>query len=148
MKKSKRMRMTRADLIEMIGPQRAKQLLGEPQEGNPAKKSKHRNERVLVDGVLFASKLEFARWCDLKLMEKAGLISDLERQVPFELAPAVKLDGKRKKPSLRYFADAVYIDKKTGERVVEDTKGFLTQTYKAKRHLMFTVHGIIIKEVK
>lgn len=74
-------------------------------------------------------------------------------QVPFDLAPAVKLDGEpRKKPALRYLADFVYRDK-NGNQIVEDVKGFDKKhgkwredgVFRIKRHLMTTVHGIQIK---
>lgn len=112
------------------------------------KGSKYRSEKVVVDGETFDSKKEFSRWTQLKIMERAGVIHDLKRQVAFELQPAVKLDGeRRKKPAMRYFADFVYIQ--DGERVVEDVKSEATRrlpAYRTKKHLMATVHSINIRE--
>jgi hypothetical protein len=52
--------------------------------------SKYRNKKVLVDGVAFDSKKEAKRYRELKLMEDAGMISRLERQVKFDLLPNQK----------------------------------------------------------
>lgn len=106
-------------------------------------KGKYNNTPVSTDEGKFASKKEEKRWGELKLLEAAGKISDLKRQVRFELADPVILDGRRR-PALRYFADATYTE--DGKFVVEDTKGYRDQKYRIKRHLMMSVHGIEIKE--
>ena len=110
------------------------------------KKPRYRNEPITVDGEKFASKKQYARWCQLKMLEQAGKVSNLRREVPFELAPGVTLSGKRK-PSVRYYADAVY--EEDGAKVVEDTKSDITRrdpVYRIKKHLMMSVHGIEIME--
>ena len=92
-----------------------------------------------------------------KLMQRAGVISDLREQVPFVLIPAQygecgkDLKGRPvhvclEKPC-KYIADFVYSDNETGRTVVEDTKGVRTKDYIIKRKLMLKVHGIVIKEV-
>ena len=91
-------------------------------------------------GYVFDSKAEFTRWCELRLLERAKKISDLKRQVSFELIP--KQEGER---ACTYVADFVYIDEH-GKTVVEDTKGVRTDAYRIKRKLMLWVHGIKIKE--
>lgn len=108
-------------------------------------KSKYGAVRVrTVDGIEHDSKKEAARWQELNLMLRARLIEDLQRQVRFELIP--KQDGER---ACTYIADFVYIDRKTGETVVEDVKSPATRTeaYRIKRKLMLWVHGIRIKEI-
>lgn len=108
-------------------------------------KSKYGAVRVrTVDGIEHDSKKEAARWQELNLMLRARLIEDLQRQVRFELIP--KQDGER---ACTYIADFVYIDRKTGEKVVEDVKSPATRTeaYRIKRKLMLLVHGIRIKEI-
>ena len=79
-----------------------------------------------------------------EMMERAGEITDLKRQVKFELAPAVIIKGK-KRPPLAYIADHVYVQ--NGQKVVEDVKGMVTKEYRIKRHLMKSVHGIDIQEL-
>lgn len=96
--------------------------------------------RTVVDGIPFASRKEAARYQELLILQKAGIISDLERQVPYELIP--KTDKYR---AVKYVADFVYTE--NGKQVVEDTKGFLTPEYKIKRKLMYWKHGIEIQEV-
>lgn len=91
-------------------------------------------------GFVFDSKAEFIRWCELRLLERAGKIADLQRQVKYELIPKQK--GER---ACTYVADFVYIDS-DGNTVVEDTKGVRTDAYRIKRKLMLWVHGIKIKE--
>lgn len=91
------------------------------------------------DGQVFDSVKEFHRWGVLRLLERAGKIQNLQRQVKFELIP--KQDGER---ACTYVADFVYME--NGKQVVEDCKGFKTDAYKMKRKLMLWVHGIKIKE--
>lgn len=105
--------------------------------------SKYRNVKTVVDDIKFDSKREAARYSDLKLLERTKVISDLKLQVPFELAPSVIING-RKKPALRYFADFTYIE--NGKLVINDSKGKLTDMYIVKRHLFKSVHGLEILE--
>lgn len=112
------------------------------------KPSKHKNVPTVIDGIKFDSKREAARWQELRLLERAGKIVELERQVVFELAPSVQYSGKRATPVLRYVADFCYFEM-TGalaKYVVEDSKGFRCSVYRIKRHLMKSVHGIEIRE--
>ena len=102
--------------------------------------SKYGNRKIKApDGQAFDSVKEYHRWGCLRLMERAGKISDLKRQVRFELIP--KQNGER---ACTYMADFTYME--DGKLVVEDCKGFRTDAYKMKRKLMLWVHGIRIKE--
>lgn len=130
---------------------------------------KYRNRKVTIDGVTYDSKKEYNRWCELRLLERAGRITDLQRQVPFELIPAqyrtietgerYKInnlargiragDPKTKEVCLEqsvvYYADFVY--QQDGRQVVEDAKGVRTADYIIKRKLMLWRYGIKIREV-
>lgn len=117
---------------------------------------KYRNKKKKIDGILFHSTKEANRYCELKMLEKAGEISNLQRQVKYVLIPAqrepdtVGARGGVKKGKLierecAYMADFVY--EQNGETVVEDTKGFRTTEYVIKRKLMLKVHGIRIREI-
>ena len=108
-------------------------------------RSKYHNNPVVVDGERFDSVKEAERWCWLCLLQKAGVITDLRRQVPFELIPAQKLDGKVVERPVKYIADFVYI--RSGETIVEDAKGVRTKEYVIKRKLMLYEQGIRVKEV-
>lgn len=94
------------------------------------KKPKYGNKITVVDGISFDSKKEAYRYLELKLLEKAGEIINLKRQVPYLLVPKQK--GERK---VEYIADFVYVNK-SGEVIVEDSKGFRTDVYVVKRKLM------------
>jgi hypothetical protein len=111
--------------------------------------SKYHADRVNADGMTFDSKAEWRRWCDLRLLERAGRISHLERQVPYELAPAVRLEGShRMKPAIRLFVDFRYLDESTGKLVLEDTKCVATaekEAFRIKLHLLKSVHGLDLK---
>lgn len=108
--------------------------------------SKYGAVRCVVDGIFFDSKREAKRWSELLLLERGMKISQLERQISYELAPAVRLDGeKRQKPALRYVADFRYFDAEKGHFVIEDAKGRDTPVSRIKRHLMKSVHGIDVR---
>ena len=105
--------------------------------------SKYGNRKVKTsDGIVHDSQREASRWVELKLLEKAGEIRDLQRQVKYELIP--KQEGER---AVYYIADFVYTDLRTGKTVVEDTKGVRTKDYIIKRKLMLYVHKLKIKEI-
>lgn len=106
---------------------------------------KYGNRKVIHDGIEFDSTKEANRYCELKLMQRAGLISDLQLQVSFKLIPSQYIDGKVVERPVSYIADFVY--KQNGQTVVEDTKGMKTKDYIIKRKLMLYIHGIRIREV-
>lgn len=107
--------------------------------------SKYKSRKVTVGGITFDSRKEYTRWVELILSLKAGRISDLKRQVKYELIPPQRIDGKVVERACSYVADFVYTE--NGKTVVEDTKGFKTPEYKIKRKLMLYIHGIRIVEV-
>ena len=102
--------------------------------------SKYHAKKTVVDGIIFQSRKEAKRYQELKLMQRAGLISDLRRQVTFELIP--KQQGER---AVSYIADFVYSE--DGQTVVEDVKGVRTPVYRIKKKLMLWRHGVRIREV-
>lgn len=97
--------------------------------------SKFRNIRT--NG--YASKREAKRGQELKLLQRAGKITDLKEQVKFVLIP--KQDGERE---CAYIADFTYTE--NGEMIVEDCKGYRTDTFIVKRKLMLFHLGIKILE--
>lgn len=121
--------------------------------------SKYHSKKVTTDeGLVFDSKKEYKRYCELKMMEASGIISNLQRQVKYILIPCQRepdIIGKRGgihkgkviEKECAYYADFVYQLTDTGETVVEDSKGMRTTEYKIKRKLMLYVHHIRIKEV-
>jgi hypothetical protein len=98
-----------------------------------------------IGGEKYRSQREAARHQQLLLLERAGHIRDLRREVPFPLAPPVVI-GSRKRPAIRFFADFTYYEAGKPGLVVEDSKGVRTPVYRLKRHLMKAIHGIDILE--
>lgn len=101
---------------------------------------KYRNKKLTVDGVTWDSQKEYKRWYELNLLQKAGQISELERQVTFRLEVNGQLICK-------YIADFCYIE--NGKRIIEDTKSSFTKklpVYRLKYKLMKAIHGIEIRD--
>ena len=108
--------------------------------------AKYGNRKTTIDGIVFDSAKEARRYQELVLLQRAGEISDLQRQVPFVLIPAqVDENGKVIERPVRYVADFAYSEK--GVYTVEDTKGVRTKEYIIKRKLMLQKYHIRIKEV-
>ena len=95
---------------------------------------KYRNKKITRDGMTFDSLKEYRRYCELRLLERANAITDLQRQVKYELIPSQRINGKVVERACTYVADFVY--QKDGETIVEDTKGFRTKDYIIKRKLL------------
>ena len=114
---------------------------------------KYGNRKIVYNGQTYDSTKEFQRALHLELLQKAGEITELRRQVKYVLIPAQREPdkGKRKGKLLErecaYIADFVYVDCHTEETVVEDVKGVKTKEYVIKRKLMLWRYGIRIKEV-
>ena len=108
--------------------------------------SKYNARKTTVDGITYDSRKEAQRAQELRLMLRAGIISNLREQVPYELIPAQKNEyGKVIERAVVYKADFVYDEK--GKTVVEDTKGVRTKEYILKRKLLLYMYGIRIREV-
>lgn len=122
--------------------------------------NKYGNKKSTIDGMTFDSKKEAQHYLNLKLLEKGGVIKNLQTQVKYVLIPAQYEGtgeyykkgvhkGEEKKRLVEkecaYYADFVY--EQDGKTIVEDTKGMKTDKYIIKRKLMLWVHGIKIREV-
>ena len=106
--------------------------------------SKYHSKKITINGQTFDSQLEARRFRELLLLERAGAITGLQRQVKFELIPSQRIGGKVVERACGYVADFVYME--NGQKVVEDAKGYKTPEYIIKRKLMLWVHGIQIRE--
>ena len=109
-------------------------------------RSKYGAVKTQVDGITFASKREAARYVELKQLERAGHIGNLELQPAFEIIPAMMLDGKKQR-AIKYLADFKYVDH-TGDTIIEDVKGHKTREYQLKRRLVKHLYGIEVREVR
>lgn len=101
-------------------------------------RSKYNNKPVVVDGHRFPSRREASKYTELKLLERAGAISDLRLQVSYP----IKINGII---VTRYIADFVYRDQ--GQEKVCDAKGFKTDIYRLKRKMMKAQYGVDILEL-
>lgn len=120
----------------------------------PHGRSKYKNQWCEYDGQMFQSKAEMNRYKRyLKPWSEEGLISDLRRQVRFELIPEQRINGELIEKKCVYVADFVYVDNETGKTVVEDVKGnrntsdLAYKHFSVKRKLMLQRYGIRVKEV-
>lgn len=77
---------------------------------------KYFNTPTTVEGIKFPSKGEARRYCELKLLERAGAIKDLKRQVVYHLA------GQRGAKVGRYTVDFTY--RENNRLIAEDFKGY------------------------
>ena len=109
------------------------------------KENKYHNRKVTVNGITFDSQKEAARWQELRLMEQAGEIVGLNRQLRIEIVPKTKLHKAR-----YYVADFVYFDKGKNKTIYEDVKGYRKglayQMFSLKRDILYWRHGIEILE--
>lgn len=121
-------------------------------------RNKYHNQKTKTsDGIEHASLKEANRWVELNLLQKAGKITDLQRQVKYILIPAqyersTKLDkygvpkrGELLERECAYIADFVY--RENGRVIIEDTKGCKTREYIIKRKILLAHYGIHIREV-
>lgn len=104
-----------------------------------AKPSKYRAKRTVVDGISFDSKREAQRYQELRLMERAGEIRGLRRQVPFP----IEINGLL---ITTYMADFVYRVPGAEVDTIEDAKGVRTKEYRLKKRMVRAVYGRDIKE--
>lgn len=102
----------------------------------PQKTNKYNAVKTEMGGVIFDSKKEANRYRELELLERAGKIKNLQRQVRFVLQEGfVANDGKYVRP-ISYIADCLY--EKNGKKYVEDVKGDATkkiEVYRLKKKL-------------
>ncbi len=131
------MRWTQEDLDKHL---RRKPTPSPPPVPATPKVAKFRNRKTVANGVTFDSGKEARRWQELQLMALAGAITELKRQVSFDLCVNGML-------ICRYIADATY--RENGMLVCEDVKSPISRRqgdYRIKFKLMRAVHGIEIRE--
>jgi hypothetical protein len=106
-------------------------------EPKPVKPNKYNAKKTEVDGIVFDSKKEAARYSTLKILQAAGKIDRLDRQVEFELFIHHTSVG-------FYRADFVYTE--DGKLVVEDVKGKKTDLYQFKKKVFEVLYNVKIRE--
>lgn len=95
--------------------------------------NKYRNKKIIIDGIKFDSIAEGRRYKELKLLEKAGKISDLELQPKFELQEKYTNAKGEHVRAITYKADFCYIENE--KIIVEDVKGVITKEFAIKKKL-------------
>lgn len=117
---------------------------------------KYHNKKTVADGIKFDSKLEAERYAQLKMMERAGVIHDLELQPSFELIPSFRKNGKTWRRTL-YKADFRYILAEDDSYIIEDVKGstsVITDVFRLKQKLFeykypeYTIRIVTSKDIK
>ena len=99
--------------------------------------SKYNNKKTQIDMYVFDSVAEAKRYKELKLLERAGEISNLELQPRFILQDSFKKNGRTYR-KIEYVADFKYIEK--GKIIVEDVKGIQTDVFKIKHKLFEKIY--------
>lgn len=114
------------------------------------RKQKYNASKTTIDGIIFDSRKEAKRYLFLKDLERSGDISNLHRQVTYELLPAVteqviiRLKTKLKSAirtlqrPITYRADFVYC--RDGKVITEDVKAspkMIPADFKIKEKLFF-----------
>lgn len=104
------------------------------------RRNKYNAQRTEAYGLMFASKAEAKRYCELRILLTSGEIFELECQPKFKCV----VNGAK---VCNYIADFRYTDRATGEVVTEDVKGVKTPVYKLKKKLVEAIYGITITEI-
>lgn len=110
------------------------------------KRSKYYSKKVIIDGIKFDSKKEGEYYQKLKILEKKGLIKDLELQKEYLLQDKFVINGKTRR-KITYRADFSYVSTEDDKLHVVDVKGFRTDLYKLKKKLFEYKYGVEIEEV-
>ena len=108
--------------------------------------NKYGNKKTQYKGISFDSKKECEYFIYLESLEAQGEISELQRQVRFELQPSFKFKGKTIR-SICYVADFTFKDKNGNLHIVDVKGGILTPEYKMKKKMLLYKHGIEIEEI-
>ena len=109
--------------------------------------TKYKNTKITTDGIKFDSKLEYKRYVELTLLQKAGKIQDLKIHPEFEIFPEFKKHGKTYRRTL-YIADFSYFDVTANKYVIEDTKGVKTAVYSLKKKMFEYKYPWKITEIR
>ena len=119
------------EFLRMTAAEYREKVSGVKKNVTTAKESKYHAKKVEIEGVQFDSKKEAQGWARLQNLQRMGVISELQRQVRFELVPKQKDER-----AVHYVAD--YVFKEGDKLVVADWKSSMTKklpSYIIKRKL-------------
>lgn len=109
-------------------------------------RSKYGSIKTTIDGITFASKKEAGRYCELKLLQKSGIVKNFVCQPVYPVFDGYKRSDGKKIRGIDYVGDflVIYAD---GRIELEDVKGILTPIFQLKRKLLEAKYDLIIKIV-
>ena len=110
------------------------------------RRHKYNAQKTLVGGITFDSRAEATRYKQLCLLQKAGIISEIELQPTFTLLDAFTDWSGKKHRAMKYRADFRYIEE--GREIIEDVKGMETKVFKIKRKLFLSRYDYELRIVK
>lgn len=117
--------------------------------------NKYRAKRTQVDGIWFDSIKESTKYQELKLLQRAGEISDLELKPKFKFVlpdgtpVLIRSRGYPNGRVARFTGDFAYFDKKLNRRVILDVKGgraTMTEAYAIRKALVEALFKVIVEE--
>ena len=109
--------------------------------------TKYGSKKTVVDGYVFASMKEAARYQELVLLKAGGKISSLRLQPKYELQPSFRNNKGVVIRSITYIGDFEYME--DDKRVVEDVKGYATKDYRLKKKMFeYKYPSIEFREVR
>lgn len=103
------------------------------------RRNKYRAIKTRVDNIVFDSMLEASHYEELKLLQSAGEIKDLELQTEFPL----KVNDKH---ICIYIADFTYIE--GDKKICSDSKGVETDVFKLKKKLFQALNPDWVFEIR
>lgn len=93
-------------------------------------RNKYGAKKTQVGEVTFDSKKEAQRFMELQLLERAGEITDLRRQVKIDLMGQHRPLYTRTGRKMKYTADFAYVE--DGVEVIEECKGHWTRDFEVR----------------
>lgn len=118
------------------------------------KRPKYRNKKTTEDNHTFDSLKEHRRYRELKLLERTGIIRDLDLQPSFKISPGGVVDPAtgKKMAARKFTADFQYFDTSLKATVIEEIKSPATAkevAYRLRRQLFIEQYGkkYIFKEI-
>lgn len=115
--------------------------------GKKKKKSKYKNNKTEVDGIIFDSAREARHYGELNLQVAGGQVASFELQPTIEIVPKCKRQDGSMQRAIKYIGDfkVFYPD---GTVQIHDVKGAKTAEFLIKEKLLWALHGIEIVVVK
>ena len=107
---------------------------------------KYNAQKTSVGSIAFDSRAEATRYKQLCLLQKAGVISELELQPTFTLLDAFTDWSGKKHREMKYRADFRYIEE--GREIIEDVKGMETKVFKIKQKLFLSRYNLELRIVR